>query len=76
MKKKCFLSCFLAVLSLCSGAAEVVKDSFSVVLDRKFKPEDAAAVSMTGNLPGKKVKFTMTERMTVDLRTLFKNTVK
>ena len=75
MKMKCFLSCFLAVLSLCSGAAEVVKDSFSVVLDRKFKPEDAAAVSKTGNLPGKKVKFTMTERMTVDLRTLFKNTV-
>ena len=49
--KRFVVSLFL--LAVCAlNAAEVVKDSFYGVMDRRFKPEDAEKVSVTGKIPG------------------------
>lgn len=65
-----FLSLILAAFSL--TGAEIKKDSFTVVLDPKFKPADARSVSQTGILPGNQKTFRMPDTMVYDLRTIYK----
>ena len=72
--KRFVVSLFL--LAVCAlNAAEVVKDSFYGVMDRRFKPEDAEKVSVTGKIPGNPVKFSVADDISFDLSKVFKNTV-
>ena len=46
------------------------KDSFYVVFDKKFKPEDARKASVSGVVPGRKQNFVMTAKNSFDLKNL------
>jgi hypothetical protein len=48
----------------------VLKDSFYVVFDRNFKPEDARKASVTGEVPGRKHTFSLTEKKEFDLKNI------
>ena len=75
MRTKCLIVP-LFLLAVCAlNAAEVVKDSFYGVRNREFKPEDAANISITWKIPGKPVKFSVSDDISFDLSKVFKNTV-
>ena len=52
------------------GKVVVLKDSFYVVFNKNFKPEDAAKASVTGEVPGKKHTFSLTEKKEFDLKNI------
>ena len=48
----------------------LIKDSFYVVFDKNFKPEDAQKASLSGDVPGKKHPFVMTKKNSFNLKNL------
>ena len=71
IKNSLLLTCLIANTILCG--TEIVKDSFRVSFDEKFKPEDAKKVSETGILPGKVHSFRLPDSKIYDLKKIFKN---
>lgn len=53
-----------------AGGVEIRKDSFYVVFNKNFKPEDARQASLSGRLTGKKYSFSMPENRKFDLKDL------
>ena len=77
MLNRIFYSCvvLLLVLTGCTtpgntSQAVLKKDSFYVVFDKKFKPEDARKASVSGVIPGRKQNFVMTAKNSFDLKNL------
>ena len=77
MLNRIFYPCvaLLLVLTGCTtpgntSQAVLKKDSFYVVFDKKFKPEDARKASVSGVIPGRKQNFVMTAKNSFDLKNL------
>ena len=70
-----FSAVLLSVLTGCTisentAGAVVQRDSFYVVFDKKFKPEDAQKASLSGDVAGKKYPFVMPAKKSFYLENL------
>ena len=70
-----FSAVLLSVLTGCTisentAGAVVQRDSFYVVFDKKFKPEDAQKASLSGDVAGKKYPFVMPAKKSFHLENL------